>query len=85
MSSFLCDFEAAHHTVAATDCERVSGVAEITGEGGSTKVVDPITWLEEGVSIEHFDFIGSASSCDDQVVGVLLELSGIQLHGLLGG
>lgn len=79
-SSLLGDIEDADDAVSATDREHFAAIAEIGREAGTGQVVDAVARLEEAIAVENFDFVRSRTACQDQVIGVLLELRRVQLH-----
>ena len=79
-SAFLGDIENTDDTVAASDGEHLATVAEVSGEARPRQVEDSVARLEETVTVKHFDFVRARATGQDQVVGVLLELSCVQLH-----
>ena len=73
------NIEYADDAVTAANCKGLTCVTEITGEAGSTQVVDSVAWFEERVSIENHDLIGTTTTSDDQIICVLLKLGAVQL------
>ena len=69
-----------HDAITSTNGKGLTCVTEITGEAGSTQVVDSVAWFEERVSIENLDLIGTTATSDDQIICVLLKLGAVQLN-----
>ena len=74
-----------HDAITSTNCKGFTCVTEITGEAGSTQVVDSVAWFEERVSIENLDLVSATTASDNKVICVLLKLSAIQLNGFVRG
>ena len=81
----LRDIEDADDAITTADREHLTRIAEVGGEAGTRQIVDAIAWLEEAVTVEDFDFVGSRATSQNQIVRVLLELSRVELHWGRGG
>ena len=79
------NIEYADDTVTAANSKGLTCVTEITGEAGSTQVIDSVAGFEEGVPIEYFYFVSTTASSHDQVVCILLKLRAVQLDWLIRG
>ena len=84
-SPFLLDIEYTDDTITAANCKGFTSITEITGEAGSTQVVDSVARLEERVSIEYLDLVCATTTSDDKIICVLLKLSAIQLNRFIRG
>ena len=79
------NIEYADDAVTAANSKGLTCVTEITGEAGSTQVVDSVAWFEERVSIEYLDLVSATTASDNKVICVLLKLSAIQLNRFIRG
>ena len=79
-SPFFLNIKYTHDAVTAANRKAFTCITEITGEAGSTQVVDSVAWFEERVSIENLDLIGTTATSDDQIICVLLKLGAVQLN-----
>ena len=78
-SPFFLNIKYTHDPITAANRKAFTRITEITGEAGSTQVVDSVAWFEERVSIENLDLIGTTATSDDQIICVLLKLGAVQL------
>ena len=77
ISYIIDNIEDSDDTITTTASKHISTVTEINWESSSTEISDLSAWFEHIVSIEHFYFINSRSTSDNEISGVLLELRAI--------
>lgn len=75
--------EHSYNSVSSTTSELISAVAKVDGVCSSTEIFDVGTWFEHVISIENFHFVCSTTTCNNQISGVLLELSTVDQAWLI--